>query len=284
LSVIGNIIADTGTDDFRQLAGLDTFWIRNFIQVNAKTGTIYSKTYQMLRMAALNLFWIWMVEQGLVPHNPLISLWEDRHRERIGPRPSGGNNKQRLPAVLMWDDLKKLMAHLTASESRSRIRDHAMISLILATGLRCEELCKTRLVQLDLAWHRMRIVGKGNKERIIEFGHDNLVTDIVQNWLVQRDILLKKRGVDSPYLFITGAGKPLSESLVYQQVSHHIKAAGLEDKVLRKGPHLLRHTAASIMFARQVPVLRIQQNLGHGDLMTTQIYAHLLPSENRHGI
>lgn len=80
-------------------------------------------------------------------------------------------------------------------------------------------------------------------------------------------------------LFISRAGRRLSGSLVYQQVSRHLQSAGLAGKLKRCGAHVLRHTAASVMFARGVPILQIKENLGHEDLATTQIYAHLLPPE-----
>ena len=77
--------------------------------------------------------------------------------------------------------------------------------------------------------------------------------------------------------FVSRTGRALTTSLVYQQVSKYIRLAGLERRLSQVGAHVLRHTATSIMFARQVPVLQIQENLGHGELATTQIYAHLLP-------
>ncbi|WP_243723501.1 tyrosine-type recombinase/integrase [Pseudomonas aeruginosa] len=140
-------------------------------------------------------------------------------------------------------------------------------------------MCNATLGGLDLHYRRMRVVGKGNKERLIDFSHDDRVLDPMRAWLKTRAEVLQQHERESDLLFISRAGRRLSGSLVYQQVSRHLQSAGLAGKLKRCGAHVLRHTAASVMFARGVPILQIKENLGHEDLATTQIYAHLLPPE-----
>ena len=280
-SVISQMLVHSQKQGVRHFSELNKAWLRSFITVNQDAGTMYSRTYQTLRCAALNIFWTWLVEKCVVSDNPVSAMLEERRQDRIGigPRPAGGKVPHRLPSVLMWEDQRALLDVVKRSKWRTSLRDHALIALILATGIRCEELCEAKIAHLSLTYKRMRVVGKGNKERIIEFGHDAQIVGIMETWLEERASLMKWLGAESPYLFVSRTGRALTESLVYQQVSKYIKEAGLQTRVNRKGPHVLRHTAASIMFARQVPLLQIQNNLGHGDLTTTQIYAHLLPQE-----
>jgi len=125
----------------------------------------------------------------------------------------------------------------------------------------------------------MRVVGKGDTARLIDFSHDDRALAPMRAWLKTRAEVLQQHERESDLLFISRAGRRLSGSLVYQQVSRHLQSAGLAGKLKRCGAHVLRHTAASVMFARGVPILQIKENLGHEDLATTQIYAHLLPPE-----
>lgn len=279
LSVIAGLLKFSTSHDIRHFSEFNKAWLRRFIGWNPDTGEMYSQPYQTLRASALNIFWHWLVEISVVLDNPVAELIEERRRDRAGPKPSGGKAPQRLPSVLMWEDQHALLDAVKQSKLRTGLRDHALIALILATGVRCEEICSAQLPHLNLSYRRLRIIGKGNKERIVVFEHDLDVVGIIETWLEERASLLAWLGIESNYLFLSRNGRPLTESLVYQQVSKYIKAAGLQYRVNRKGPHVLRHTATSIMFARNVPVLQIQENLGHGDLATTQIYAHLLPQE-----
>lgn len=252
--------------------------VLSLVRKNHQTGELYSPSYQNLRIAALNLFWTWLVEQRVVQDNPILNMLEARVKDRYGARPIGGKHKQRLPSVLMWDDQEKLLRAISETRSRTRLRDLALVRLIMATGVRCEEVCQLGLAHLDLEYFRIRVNGKGNKERLINFEHDENVVRILQDWIRLRSLWLANIGEQSDRLFISTSGRAMTGTLVYQLVSKYISAAALEHRVNRKGPHVLRHTATSIMFAAGVPLLQIKENLGHSDLATTQIYAHLLPA------
>ncbi|NMX77786.1 tyrosine-type recombinase/integrase [Pseudomonas sp. WS 5532] len=249
--------------------------IRRFVSRNNETGKAYSKAYQTLRCSALNIFWHWLVETKVMIENPVKVLLNEV-KDSAG-RPAGGKRPTRLPVVLSWRDQQDLLESVKNTTGSAALRDRALIALALATGLRNEEICTARLSGLDLDYRRLRVVGKGDKERLIIFNHDDAVKTSVLAWLQERQALLAWLEQESDFLFVSRTGRPLTGSLVYQQVTRHIRMAGLDGKVRRRGPHLLRHTAASVMFAKRVPVLQIKENLGHEDLATTQIYAHLLP-------
>ncbi|WP_310674616.1 tyrosine-type recombinase/integrase, partial [Burkholderia multivorans] len=71
----------------------------------------------------------------------------------------------------MWDHQKALLAAAEASDSRTSVRDHAIMALILATGLRSDEVCSLEANTVNLAYRRLRVIGKGNKERLVDFSH-----------------------------------------------------------------------------------------------------------------
>ncbi|HDR9131995.1 MULTISPECIES: tyrosine-type recombinase/integrase [Burkholderia cepacia complex] len=259
-------------------------WIRLFVVGSRNaSGDRYSQTYRNVRVAALSAFWEWLILTGRSDQSAIVNymrMCSTDNSRKIG-RPAGGKPPRRLPPVLMWDHQKALLAAAEASDSRTSVRDHAIMALILATGLRSDEVCSLEANMVTLAYRRLRVIGKGNKERLVDFSHAPEAIGVLELWLEERADFLGDAGVESPYFFVTRTGKRLTGSLVYQQVSRYIRVAGLGAVLSRKGgAHVLRHTATSIMFARNVPVLQIQENLGHEDLKTTQIYAHLLPREH----
>lgn len=276
-SVVTGLLAFLSREGIRTFAEFNTAWVRRFVARNPETGDPYSQSYQTLRASALNVFWFWLIETGAAQDNPVAQLLEEKRND--AGRPSGGKRARRLPDVLGWDEQRRLLTAVQQSESRTSVRDYAMISLVLASGLRCEEVCTVLLPNVDLPYSRLRVIGKGNKERIVDFSHDSQAVGALEMWLLEREHLLRSLGAETDALFVSINGKPMTGSLVYQQVAKYLKLAGLTGRSRHKGAHLLRHTATSIMFARNVPVLRIQENLGHEQLVTTQIYAHLLPSE-----
>lgn len=276
-SVVSGLLNFIRKEDIPSFGEFNMAWVRCFVARSPETGDAYSQSYQTLRASAINVFWFWLIEIGAATDNPVAMLIE---KNRLVSRaPSGGNRPKRLPDVLGWDDQRRLLISAQQSEARTSVRDHALIALALASGIRCEEICTLLLPNVDLTYNRLRVTGKGNKERIVDFCHDSQAVGALEMWLLERERLLNALGEKRDALFITLNGKPMTGSLVYQLVAKYLKLAGLNAKARHKGSHLLRHTATSIMFARKVPVLQIQENLGHGNLVTTQIYAHLLPTE-----
>ncbi|MFM0265580.1 tyrosine-type recombinase/integrase [Paraburkholderia sediminicola] len=260
-------------------------WVRLFAaggRTAERSG--YSATYRNVRLAALSVFWEWLMLTGQADENPIVAyvrMRSDDNSQRSG-RPAGGKKAKRLPPVLLWEHQKALLAAAEAATTRTSVRDHALMSLVLATGLRSDEVCTLELASVNLEYRRLRVIGKGDKERLVDFSHAAEVVGTLEMWIEDRQEILENGNFDSPFFFVTRSGKRLTGSLVYQQVSRYIRVAGLEPYLTRKGgAHVLRHTATSIMFARSVPILQIQENLGHEDLKTTQIYAHLLPREQR---
>lgn len=238
----------------------------------------YAASTRIVMQSALNLFWTWAMDMEYVVDNQLEKLIAERSadRRRFG---QGGRKGMRLPKVLSWEQQDDLLRTAKGStQAYVASRDSALISLLMATGLRREEAASLQITDLDLAGGQLRVVGKGDKERVVRFDPaDCGLADAVTAYLRQRP------ASESGALFLARNGKPMSHTMIYQQISKNLKAMSRRGKIDlvsigASGPHILRHTAASRMLAKGTPVIQVQANMGHANLATLQIYAHLLPA------
>jgi integrase/recombinase XerD len=158
------------------------------------------------------------------------------------------------------------------ADSATGVRDRAMLDLLYATGLRVSELIQVRVADLDEAEGTVRIIGKGNKQRIVPVGREAL-RSVELYRLEQRPLLLKGRV--SPYLFITARGTRMTRQGFWKLLRVHGKSAGLFRKL---SPHVLRHTFATHLLEGGADLRSVQTMLGHADIGTTQIYTHVMRS------
>lgn len=245
--------------------------LRNFIKFN-KNGGKSSKSGTTIKEAALNLFFYWAQENSYTDTNPVLEYKETEKKQReFGGR--GGRKPVRLPPVLSLEELDRLTAEVMAGESFNKLRDAALIMLDLATGLRTEELTDLLKHKVYLDEESLRIIGKGNKERVVWINRE-LCETACRTYEIVREQKLAELNSESDYYFITNRGTPLTTNLVYQQVSYYMNKA--EVKTERKGAHTLRHTAASLMLQNKADIITIQHNFGHKDLQTTIKYLHLI--------
>lgn len=159
--------------------------------------------------------------------------------------------------------------------ARLGLRDAAMIQLLYATGLRVSELVQLRTGDFDGSSQTVRVLGKGNKQRIVPLGREALTT--VEAYVeVDRPNLLKGRV--SPYLFITSRGSKMTRQGFWKLLRQHGRKAGLYENV---NPHALRHTFATHLLEGGADLRSVQLMLGHADIGTTQIYTHVMQSRMR---
>jgi len=188
--------------------------------------------------------------------------------------PKFGNSLPKYLSSRQVDDL------LEAPESNARIglRDHAMLDLLYATGLRVSELIQLRVSDLDESQGIVRVIGKGNKQRLVPVGRDALrsVEDYRRS---QRPQLLKGRV--SPYLFVTARGTRMTRQGFWKLLRSHGKSAGVFRNL---SPHVLRHTFATHLLEGGADLRSVQTMLGHADIGTTQIYTHVMRSRLRHTV
>lgn len=214
-------------------------------------------------VATLKSFGAWLETRDLVPGNPASRL--------RAPQPGGS-----LPRVLSKDQMRALLARLAdgaKTQDPVLVRDHAVCELLYATAMRVSELCTLRIADVDLAERTVKVRGKGGKERIVPFGTPALAA--LQHWLqAGRPALLLKMSErsHSEALFITHRGTPMRPEQIYKLVSAHLRHLPGGGP---RGPHVLRHTAATHLLDGGADLRVVQEYLGHSSLDSTQVYTHV---------
>ena len=188
-----------------------------------------------------------------------------------------------LAAPKQWHSLpkylnKKQIHDLMAAPDQAKpqgLRDRAMLEFLYAAGLRVSELCRVRVSDLDQNMGFVRVVGKGNKHRLVPVGKAAL--QAVEHYLASgRPLLLKRR--PSPYLFVTNRGGAMTRQAFWKLLAGYGKKAGMFGDLT---PHMLRHTFATHLLEGGADLRSVQTMLGHADISTTQIYTHVMRSRLR---
>lgn len=175
--------------------------------------------------------------------------------------------RKSLPRYLKMDQASALLQSVEGVNQR---RDYAILMLFLNCGIRRSELVGLNIS--DIYEDRIRVVGKGNKERFVYFG--TACRKAIDAYLIERN---KKILSDNRALFGSRDGNRISVTAVHRLVKKHLLAAGLDASQF--SAHKLRHTAATMMLSGGVDVKTVQEVLGHENLNTTQIYTHIENTE-----
>ncbi len=148
-------------------------------------------------------------------------------------------------------------------------RDHAMLETLYATGLRVSELVQLTLLEMNLDMGLVRIVGKGNKERLVPLG-DQAVASLRHYLNEVRPEMLKQRACDA--VFVTARGAGMTRQAFWHIIKKYAALAGIDAGL---SPHTLRHAFATHLINHGADLRSVQMLLGHSDLSTTQIYTHV---------
>lgn len=175
--------------------------------------------------------------------------------------------RKSLPKYLTLDECKRL---LTAVEGVNQKRDFAILMLFLNCGIRRSELVGLNIS--DIYEDRIRVVGKGNKERIVYMG--SACKNAIDEYLIERKQLVL---TDNRALFGSRDHNRIGISAVHRLVKKHLLASGLDASQF--SAHKLRHTAATLMLSNGVDLKTLQEVLGHEHLNTTEIYTHVENTE-----
>ena len=170
-----------------------------------------------------------------------------------------------LPKYLEEAECERLLA---ACDGPFALRDYCILMLFISCGLRISELVSLNVT--DIYEDHLRVIGKGNKERVVFFADG--CREALDDYLAVRDPE-KIVPEDKQALFISRDRRRISVRGVQQMVEKKLKLAGLD--ATRYSPHKLRHTAATLMLKNGVDTRALQEVLGHSNLNTTQIYTHL---------
>lgn len=213
---------------------------------------------------------LWAYEHGILAHNPAHAL----------RTPKIDRN---LPAVLNEDQAERLMDTVDAEAGEKNagkskddalnahakaLRDCAMIELLYATGMRVGELVGLDMDSFDWSNRTVRVLGKGNKTRVIPFGMP--AQQAVEHWLHEGRPVFAN-GHSGNAVFIGVRGRRIDQRVVRQVVHEQAEQAGVPDI----SPHALRHSAATHMLDGGADLREVQEMLGHSSLQTTQRYTHV---------
>jgi integrase/recombinase XerC len=239
--------AKRGVDSWQ---ALDSRAIRDFAARSHAMG-LAPRSIQR-RISAVRTFFNFLVREQVLPANPAIEV----------RAPKAG---RRLPETLNADQMAGLLA-FTPKDGIGR-RDLAIMELFYSSGLRLAELIALNLTDLDLNDRTVRVVGKGNKQRISPIGRPAIKA--LRAWLAERTALAK---ADEPAVFVGRTGRRLGARIVQRRVAQLARAQGLP---IHMHPHLFRHSFATHLLESSRDLRGVQELLGHANISTTQIYTHL---------
>jgi integrase/recombinase XerC len=231
--------------------------LRRWLAGQAGTGA--SRSTLARRTAAVRTFTAWAARTGLLRTDP-------------GLRLSGPRAHRTLPSVLRPDQAAALMRAAAVGAEQGdpvALRDHALVEVLYATGVRVSELCGLDLDDIDHDRSLLRVLGKGRKERSVPFGKPAGAAIAV--WLEHGRPALAR--VTSPTAVFLGARGGRLDPRSARRVVHD--AASAVPGAADIGPHGLRHSAATHLLEGGADLRSVQEFLGHATLATTQLYTHV---------
>jgi integrase/recombinase XerC len=245
---LGRLAAFCEKRDVKRWAALNNFQVRAYA-ASEHAGGIAPRSIQR-RLSAARSFYEYLMREGAVKNNPALEVRAPK-------------SKKRLPATLDADQMGRLL-NFRVNDSLSA-RDKAMMELFYSSGLRLGELVGLDVAAVDLAERTVRVLGKGQKTRIVPVGRHAI--DALKKWLIERAAVAGKGA-----LFVGKSGRPLSVRAVQLRVGTWARRQGLSMHV---HPHMFRHSFATHLLESSGDLRGVQELLGHADISTTQIYTHL---------
>lgn len=207
-------------------------------------------------ITSLRMFYRYLQRDGILENDPTANI--DLPRKI-----------QKLPTVLEIHEIESILNQPDIQTKRG-LRDRAMLETLYASGLRVSELIGIGQTDLILPEGFIRVLGKGDKERIVPVGKVAIayVKDYQQK--VRASLARKKR--DNDMLFLNLQGRPMSRVAVWKILKAYVLQAGIQKNV---SPHTMRHSFATHLLEGGADLRSVQEMLGHADISTTQIYTHL---------
>lgn len=236
--------------DYTQWRDVDSHQLRRYVATLSREG-LGGKSIAR-HLSAIRRFYQFLLREKLAKDNPALDI--------RAPKAA-----RRLPKAVDVDQINHLLD--TDPDDPLEIRDLCMFELMYSSGLRLSELVGLDLDSVDSRGHEIRVLGKGNKERILPVGRKALAA--LALWLPVRGALA---GESEQALFVSRRGSRLSTRSVQARLSRWGITKGADQGL---HPHMLRHSFASHMLESSGDLRAVQELLGHADIATTQVYTHL---------
>ena len=242
--------------DQSHLVSVSTSDVQRYLANKFEQG--YKSRSSARLLSTLRRFYVWLLRDKRINEDP-TRLLEAPKAER--PLPVSINEEQ-------------VINLLNAPDTGNDIgyRDRAMLELLYATGLRVSELVNLQVSQLSIEPGVIRIMGKGNKERLVPVG------EVALDWLSAymrhvRPSLLQNKSTATNAVFVTQRGKAMTRQAFWYMIKRCAVRAGIDPEKL--SPHTLRHAFATHLLNHGADLRVVQMLLGHSDISTTQIYTHV---------
>ena len=253
LALFNGWLASRGGLGLRQVAEADlqAYFAERHTQTRATTAN--------RRLTVFRRFFHWLLRERLIELDPTARLLSARQPLRVPKTLS----EAEVEAVLAAPDVGTVLG----------LRDRAMLELMYASGLRVSELVGLRRVDVRLADQVLRVLGKGSKERLVPYGQEAALW--LERYLAQaRPKLVGARAQEALFVTARGvqAGQAMSRVMFWSLVRKYALIAGIDRPL---SPHTLRHAFATHLLNHGADLRAVQMLLGHADISTTTIYAHI---------
>lgn len=207
-------------------------------------------------ISGLKTFFKYLYLEEIIPFDPSELLKAPR-------------KEKYLPEVLSVQEFQSMIDHIDMSKAEST-RNRAILETLYSSGLRVSELTALRITDLFLDLGYIRVIGKGNKERLVPIGDEATKHIQLYRETIRRHIT-PKAGSDD-ILFLNKHGKQLSRVMIFYIIKDYAKAAGIQKNI---SPHTLRHSFATHLVEGGANLRAVQEMLGHESITTTEMYTHL---------
>ena len=256
LKEFADFIESTGETHYDAITYQDIrYFIGHLSERNLSRRTIARK------LSSLRAFYKYLTRMGWIESNPM-NLVQYSVKENV------------LPDFFYEDELNQLLDAVAQSTSSQQPLQRAVLETLYATGMRVSELSNLTLDQVEFDWGIIRVIGKGNKERIVPLG--DIASEALQTYIhgMRQETNIQQL----PNVFVSVTGKVLSPTTIRKLLDTIVEESGLN---LSIHPHKLRHSLATHLLNNGADLRSVQELLGHEDLSSTQIYTHVTKDKLR---
>ncbi|MDO4624426.1 MAG: tyrosine recombinase XerC [Enterococcus hirae] len=245
-------LTESGEDDLLKINHLDVRVYLSYL-----TDEIYSRNSISRKIASLRSFYQYLLKEEVIKENPFSYVHLKKKNLKL-PRFFYENEMQ-----VLFDSVK--------GEKPLDLRNQALLEVLYGSGIRLSECSNLKLAEIDFDSEVMLIHGKGNKERYAPLG--SFAQDALQEYFEKgRKVLMDKYHKSHDYVFVNHHGEPITPTGIEYVLNQVIKKSSLDSSI---HPHMLRHTFATHLLNNGADMRTVQELLGHANLSTTQIYAHV---------
>ncbi len=239
-------------ENITRLQDVDYKVLRKYL--NYMTENKYSNKTISRKLSSLRTFFKYLVKKEIINDNPMILI-------------SNPKEEKKLPKYLNYGEIEKIL-EIPNKETTLGLRNACILEILYSTGIRVSELVNLKISDIDFYNKKIRVLGKGNKERIVLFG--NRCENLLERYIKESRVVLNKKKVE--YLFLNNLGQNISVRSIENIIDKIEKEACLKFSI---SPHVFRHTFATHLLDNGADLNSVKELLGHENLNTTAIYTHV---------